>query len=151
VGAQVEDGHPAPGQVALDGLLQGEAAVVAGEGDRTGEGREGAHAAGETLVEAPGHGKVRPGLTRPARLSTAAPMHPERRPLIAGNWKMNAGGPDAGPLAAGVDAAARGAARVDVLVAPPFTALAPVAQVLDELGSAVRVAAQNMSAEASGA
>jgi triosephosphate isomerase len=78
-------------------------------------------------------------------------MSPERRPLIAGNWKMNAGGADAGTLVAAVAAAAAGMDRVDVLVAPPFTALAAVAQVLDELGSRVGVAAQDMSAETSGA
>jgi triosephosphate isomerase len=78
-------------------------------------------------------------------------MSPERRPLIAGNWKMNAGGLDAGPLAASVARAAAGMDGVDVIVAPPFTALCVVAQTLDELGSRVAVAAQNMSAEAAGA
>ncbi len=78
-------------------------------------------------------------------------MNPSRRPFIAGNWKMNAGGPDSAPLAAGVARVAREASGVDVLVAPPFTALAVVAQVLDELGSKVWVGAQNMSAEGSGA
>jgi triosephosphate isomerase (TIM) len=74
-----------------------------------------------------------------------------RRPLIAGNWKMNAGGQDACPLAAAVAKAAREADRVDVVVAPPFTALAAVAHELDEAKSKVTIAAQNMSAEASGA
>jgi triosephosphate isomerase len=78
-------------------------------------------------------------------------MNPRRRPFIAGNWKMNAGGPDAAPLAAAVARVASVAHRVDVLVAPPFTALAVVAQVLDELGSKVWVGAQNMSAEQAGA
>lgn len=78
-------------------------------------------------------------------------MHTDRRPFIAGNWKMNAGGPEAGALAAGVARAAREADRVDVLVAPPFTALAAVAQVLDEQASRVWVGAQNMSDQASGA
>jgi triosephosphate isomerase len=78
-------------------------------------------------------------------------MSPERRPLIAGNWKLNAGGPDGAALAAAVARAVARMDRVDVLVAPPFTAIAVVAQVLDELGSRVGVAAQNMSAEASGA
>jgi triosephosphate isomerase len=64
---------------------------------------------------------------------------------------MNAGGPDAGPLAAAVARASKDADGVDVIVAPPFTALAAVAQTLDELGSRVAVAAQTMSAEASGA
>jgi len=76
---------------------------------------------------------------------------PDRRPLIAGNWKMNAGGQDACPLAAAVARAAREADRVDVLVGPPFTALAAVAHELDEAKSKVGIAAQNMSPEASGA
>ena len=78
-------------------------------------------------------------------------MSPDRRPLIAGNWKMNAGGQDACPLAAAVAKGAREADKVDVLVAPPFTALAAVAHELDELKSKVGIAAQNMASEASGA
>jgi triosephosphate isomerase len=75
----------------------------------------------------------------------------DRRPLIAGNWKMNAGGQDACPLAAAVAKASREADRVDVVVGPPFTALAAVAHELDEAKSKVGIAAQNMHAEVSGA
>jgi triosephosphate isomerase (TIM) len=75
----------------------------------------------------------------------------ERRPLIAGNWKMNAGGQDACPLAAAVAKASRDAELVDVVVGPPFTALAAVAHELDEAKSRVTIAAQNMHAESSGA
>lgn len=78
-------------------------------------------------------------------------MSPLRRPLIAGNWKMNAGGHEACPLAASVARAAARARRVQVLVAPPFTALAAVAQELAEAQSTVGVAAQTMSAEPAGA
>lgn len=78
-------------------------------------------------------------------------MNPARRPLIAGNWKMNAGGQDACPLAAAVAAATRELRSVDVVVAPPFTALAAVAQELAESRSLVAIAAQNMHAEVSGA
>ena len=78
-------------------------------------------------------------------------MNPDRRPLIAGNWKMNAGGQDACPLAAAVAKSAREADRVDVLVGPPFTALAAVAHELDAAKSKVEIAAQNMSPEPSGA
>lgn len=79
-------------------------------------------------------------------------MNPNRRPFIAGNWKMNAGGRDACPLAAAVAKASKEADRVDVLVAPPFTALAAVAQELaEEQKSKVLLGAQNMHAEASGA
>jgi len=78
-------------------------------------------------------------------------VNPLRRPLIAGNWKMNAGGHDAGPLAAEVARGAAGMDRVDVLVAPPFTALSTVALTLDASQSKVSVGAQNMSHEPSGA
>jgi triosephosphate isomerase len=78
-------------------------------------------------------------------------MNPFRRPLIAGNWKMNAGGDDACALAAGVADGTRGLRRVQVLVAPPFTALAAVAHELADRGGGVALAAQNMHAEASGA
>jgi triosephosphate isomerase len=80
-------------------------------------------------------------------------VNPARRPLIAGNWKMNAGGADAIPLAAGVAEATRDHKAVDVVVAPPFTVLAAVAQELfvESDNSSVAIAAQNMSPEVSGA
>jgi triosephosphate isomerase len=79
-------------------------------------------------------------------------MNPARRPLIAGNWKMNAGGRDALPLAEAVAKAARELGRAEVVVAPPFTALAAVAHELGtELKSDVGIAGQNMHPEASGA
>ncbi len=78
-------------------------------------------------------------------------MNPFRRPFIAGNWKMNAGGRDACALAAGVAQLTREHGRVDVLVAPPFTAIAAVAHEIFEAKSSVLVAAQNMHAERSGA
>ena len=78
-------------------------------------------------------------------------MNPERRALIAGNWKMHAGGRDARALAAAVAREAASRDRVDVIVAPPFTAIAIVAEELDRSESRVWVAAQNMSHEPSGA
>lgn len=78
-------------------------------------------------------------------------MNSGRRPLIAGNWKMNAGGRDALSLASGVASAAKEADQVDVLVGPPFTALAAVAHELADSKSKVEIAAQNMHAEANGA
>jgi triosephosphate isomerase (TIM) len=78
-------------------------------------------------------------------------MNRARRPLIAGNWKMNAGGQDGCALADAVAKATREHAEVDVVVAPPFTALAAVAYVVDEAKSRVQIAAQNMHAEPSGA
>ncbi len=90
-------------------------------------------------------------------------MNPFRAPLIAGNWKMNAGGREACALARGVAKASGGARRVEVVVAPPFTAIAAVAHELtDAVGSidvapnedgrrGVGVAAQDMHAEEKGA
>jgi triosephosphate isomerase len=79
-------------------------------------------------------------------------MNPARRPLIAGNWKMHAGGQDAIPLAAGVAEATREKKAVDVVGSPPFTVIAAVAQELFvESDSSVTIAAQNMSPETSGA
>ncbi len=78
-------------------------------------------------------------------------MNPSRRPLIAGNWKMNAGGRDSCPLASAVAAAVKDMDGVDVLVIPPFTAIAAVAHELEEQKSKVATGAQNMHHEASGA
>src|SRR6188768_2092338 len=74
-----------------------------------------------------------------------------RTPLIAGNWKLNAGAQDGCDLAAGVAKEAAGKNKVDVVVAPPFTAIAAVAQTLDELDSAVEVSGQNLYPKDSGA
>jgi triosephosphate isomerase len=65
---------------------------------------------------------------------------------------MNAGGQDAIPLASGVANAVREMTAVDVVIAPPFTAIASVAQELFvEVKSSVTIAAQNMHWETSGA
>jgi triosephosphate isomerase (TIM) len=76
-------------------------------------------------------------------------MNRSRRPLIAGNWKMNHGGASACTLAAEVSKRTASLDRVDVLVAPPFTALAAVAHELEK--TRVAVGAQNMHAKDSGA
>jgi triosephosphate isomerase (TIM) len=76
-------------------------------------------------------------------------MNRSRRPLIAGNWKLNFGGSNATGLAADVARRTAELGAVDVLVAPPFTALAAVAAELK--GKKVEVAAQNMHAKDSGA
>ncbi len=69
-------------------------------------------------------------------------MDPRRRPLIAGNWKMNHGGPSGVELAASVVGFAREVPHVDLVIAPPFTALAACAHECD--GSRVEVAGQNL-------
>ena len=72
-----------------------------------------------------------------------------RKPLIAGNWKMHLNIAEAVDLAKGVVAAAEGCADREVMIAPPYTALAAVAQAVQ--GSPVLLAAQNVAWEAQGA
>ncbi len=76
-------------------------------------------------------------------------MNPSRTPLIAGNWKMFHGGQSSVPLAAGVVAFAKQLTNVEVVVAPPFTALAAVAAELH--GSPVGLAGQNLHPKPEGA
>lgn len=71
------------------------------------------------------------------------------RKLIAGNWKMNKTAADGVALAKDVANAVGQQNSVDVVVCPPFTALESVSKVLD--GTQVKLGAQNMHAEASGA
>lgn len=83
-------------------------------------------------------------------------MNPTRTPLIAGNWKMNAGGPDGCTLAQAVDKAygklsKKRRALVEVVVAPPFTALAAVSHELSQADSTVMVAGQNVHPAPKGA
>jgi triosephosphate isomerase (TIM) len=72
------------------------------------------------------------------------------RPLIAGNWKMNGLAADGLALARAVaERAAHGALRCDLLVCPPATILARVADALR--GSTVAVGGQDCHAKPSGA
>lgn len=71
-----------------------------------------------------------------------------RRPLIAGNWKMNLTRDDAVNLARGVGAAA-GDGEVDVLVCPTFVHLDGVISAVE--GSKVSVGGQNVYFEGNGA
>ena len=75
----------------------------------------------------------------------------ERKFLIAGNWKMNMGGADGCELAQAIARAAAAHPNVDVVVAPPFTALASVAQIAEETGKHIQVAGQNLYPKDSGA
>jgi triosephosphate isomerase len=72
-----------------------------------------------------------------------------RKKLIAGNWKMNKTSAEAAELAREVVLAVANRPDVDVVVCPPFTALESVAKVVE--GSAIKLGAQNMHHEASGA
>ncbi|HVI51837.1 MAG TPA: triose-phosphate isomerase [Candidatus Sulfotelmatobacter sp.] len=73
-----------------------------------------------------------------------------RRPLIAGNWKMNGLKADGVALAKGVAAKiAEAAPRCDMLVCPPATLIDAVAQAA--AGSALAVGGQDCHADKSGA
>ncbi len=65
---------------------------------------------------------------------------PERRPLVAGNWKMHRTVAESVALARGLADAARIGPRTDVVVAPVFTALHAVAKALE--GTAIGLAGQ---------
>lgn len=72
-----------------------------------------------------------------------------RKKLIAGNWKMNKTSADAVSLAAELVTTIGKQTDVDVVICPPFTALENVAKSID--GSTVKLGAQNMHFEPSGA
>jgi triosephosphate isomerase len=76
-------------------------------------------------------------------------VNPLRRPLIAGNWKMNHGGSTGVDLATALVKAAAELTHVDLVIGPPFTALAACAHECD--GSRVQVAGQNLYPKDSGA
>ncbi len=72
-----------------------------------------------------------------------------RKPIIAGNWKMNKTPDEAKRLVEGLIPLVRGAQDVDVVVCPPFVCIPAAAEALK--GSNIRLGAQNMHFEASGA
>lgn len=72
-----------------------------------------------------------------------------RLPFIAGNWKMNKTVGEALELVRGLKASLQGFEEVEVAIAPPFTALYPVAQELK--GSSIHLASQNLFWEEKGA
>lgn len=72
-----------------------------------------------------------------------------RTPLIAGNWKMHTTVREARDLALGVASRLTGVTGVDVVVCPPFTALAEVGRAL--VGSQVELGAQDLHWDPKGA
>ncbi len=76
-------------------------------------------------------------------------MNASRRPLIAGNWKMFHGGASGVELAEACAGLAKEMTGVDIVIAPPFTALAAAAHSAD--GTPLGIAAQNMHAKENGA
>jgi len=72
-----------------------------------------------------------------------------RKKLIAGNWKMNKTSADAKALVEDIVSEVGNVKDVDIVVSPPFTSLETVGQAVD--GSNVKLGAQNMHPEPSGA
>lgn len=72
-----------------------------------------------------------------------------RKKLIAGNWKMNKTPDEAAVLAKELVEKAKGVSDRDIMIAPVFTALAKVNDVVK--GTNVKLGAQNMYCEDSGA
>jgi triosephosphate isomerase len=72
-----------------------------------------------------------------------------RKPLVAGNWKMNGSRASVRELLAGIKSGVGGVSKCEVAVCPPFPY---IPQVQDELtGTVIGWGAQNLSTEASGA
>ena len=69
--------------------------------------------------------------------------------VVAGNWKMNTTVSEAVALAAGVLDGAESVSGVELVLCPPFVSLAAVSDGIK--GSSVKVGAQNMHFEGSGA
>ena len=72
-----------------------------------------------------------------------------RRPLIAGNWKMHTTVQEAQQLASAVVQAAAKVSGREVMIAPPYTALAAVGSLLS--GTGVLLGAQNVHWQEEGA
>ncbi|MCM2266030.1 MAG: triose-phosphate isomerase [Desulfuromonadales bacterium] len=72
-----------------------------------------------------------------------------RMPMIAGNWKLHKTRAEARDLIEGLKSQLEGLTGVEVVVAPPFTALETAAASL--AGSAIQLAAQNCYPETTGA
>ncbi len=75
----------------------------------------------------------------------------KRKPFIAGNWKMNLDAVTGVKLVEELSSATIDYNSRDVLVAPSFTTIYPVAEATKKNGNKILVAAQNMYFEESGA
>jgi triosephosphate isomerase len=76
-------------------------------------------------------------------------MNPKRRPILAGNWKMNMTATQARELALKLIPLVAGVKDRDIVVGPPFTSLAAVAETIK--GTNIGLAAQNLHWEEKGA
>jgi len=73
----------------------------------------------------------------------------QRKPFIAGNWKMHTTKSEAVRLARGLSEGLGGVSERDIVIAPPFTALAVVQEAIGTSG--IQLAAQNVCWEEKGA
>ncbi len=76
-------------------------------------------------------------------------MNKDRKLIIAGNWKSNKTVAEALELVEDLKRELAGVKEVDIVVAPPYTALSEVSKTI--LDSNIRLAAQNMSENGVGA
>lgn len=74
-----------------------------------------------------------------------------RNPFVAGNWKMNMTVPEGIALVSALIAETDDISPVEVGVCPPATALYPIGQLLREKGSAIKLGAQDVFGDGSGA
>jgi len=72
-----------------------------------------------------------------------------RKPFIAGNWKMFKTCPEAVKAASDLSKRVEGVSDVEIMIAPPFTALSPVSDAIK--GGPLKLAAQNLFWEEDGA
>ncbi len=72
-----------------------------------------------------------------------------RKPLIAGNWKMNMGGRNCENLARGIKELPEDSSCVDILICPPYTSLIMVNEIIKD--SPIMLGAQNCFYELRGA
>ncbi len=76
-------------------------------------------------------------------------MNPKRKPIIAGNWKMNKTSAEARDLAGKLIPLVSGVKNREIVLGPPFTALSAVAASIK--GTTIALSAQNMHWEDKGA
>ncbi len=76
-------------------------------------------------------------------------MNTRRKPIVAGNWKMNKNVAEASAFVQDIKPGLDHKRGVDVIVCPPFTSLAAVSAIVT--GSGILLGAQNMHWEKSGA
>jgi triosephosphate isomerase len=72
-----------------------------------------------------------------------------RKPIVAGNWKMNGSREDARALVAGIREGISSGVAAEVVICPPFVYLADVAAMLAD--SDIALGAQNVSQQGNGA